>query len=226
MKTVSIFILVYFPFFLCSQGDSSVDFIVGIDYSFRYELAPHSSAIEIFSFGSNSFGSSTFGGRANGKGLMGWRLGLNYNKRVGLDLLVKSGARLSSAGFTIDPYYGWGAEIDAESHRFLFLEIPLVVRYEMNHSKITPYFEGGFATNFLLDSKTETMIATRPYDEDIGIVNFVLLLAAGYNQSIHENYELFYQGNFRYHLTGIKIEEDISHHLYSFGLELGLRKLF
>lgn len=225
------------PFWGWSQFNRSIDVMGSLDYGYRTISTDAEEAI-----------TKLIVDKRNEKELpkLNWRIGVNFNQRLSNKFVLKTGLHLANDGYTTkkkDLIYG--SEFDEfgnytpdpslprKSHfvyNYWFAEIPLVGRFELNQKKFAPFVEAGILPSVYLTSRVRTVVddesSTNFIDEtDIGYNRLHLSgnVAIGVNYSPNENIQLFGQPSLRYHFTSL-VDAPIKEHLYSFGLELGLRK--
>lgn len=224
------------PFLIVAQSNSSVDFIGSVDYTYRYFKADENFDDSI---------------RKKEKGNLNWRLGFNYNQRLSERLFLKTGLRLMSLGYHREYNFGelrWGTQHDGEgnfdpnispdesfpntkvSTNYVFLEVPLVLRYEFTTKKITPYIEAGFGSAYVLQIRNTTSQegerksnTTSEFGENFNRFQLEGIISFGVNYNLNANWQLFTQPTFRYHLTELT-DFYYKEHLWSAGLELGVRR--
>ena len=218
-----------------SQFQSSIDFIGSIDYSYR-ALSTSTTILGI---------NNTFENRERTEtGKLNWRVGFNYNKKIAERLYLKSGVRLASVGFKGEKKdIRWASQHDGMGGfipdptvaseiqfipDFLFLELPLVGRFEFANKKITPFVELGFSPTIYLKTRTEIitdlseeLISSK--EDSFNNLHLVGSLSAGINYNLTEQLQLFGQPIFRYHFTKSE-NTPIEERLFSVGLEMGIRK--
>ena len=240
MRAIIIAILITWanPYLAFSQFNSSIDLIIGMDYSYR-NLNTSSNEGIVISILEKRDSAET--GKLNG------RLGFNFNKRLTNKLHLKTGIRLASIGYKGEKKTGlkWGSEHDGMGgwtpdpnlpHEiqfiddYWFIEIPIAGRYEFGERKLIPYIELGASPSFFLKTRTKTITdistETRFHSEEplpfnkfhlVGNVSF------GANYLISENMQVFGQPIFRYHLTKL-VDAPIKEYLYDYGIEIGIRR--
>ena len=238
MKTLYIqLLLVIIPSLTFGQMNSSIDFIFGIESSFR--TLKNTSDDDIVQ--------SIIKGR-NERELnnINWRFGFNYNKRLSPKFVLKTGIRLASVGYKdakkID--LRWPSEIGPNGYMFdpslphslqlsrdyWFIEIPVAARFEFSNKKFSPFIELGVSPSVYLTTRTKTVtdIGTdvtyqKGGTADYNNMHLVGFTSFGVNYSLNEKFQLFGQGIYRYHFTKL-VDAPISEHLYNYGLEVGVRR--
>jgi hypothetical protein len=107
-------------------------------------------------------------------GKIAYRYGLNFNQRIKSNLYFKTGFRYAKVGYQSEVKelrFGNDIQIaiasgdvvveDIPTHEFqeeysyTFIEIPLMVRYELKNHRFTPFFEIGMWPNFYVKSEVE-----------------------------------------------------------------------
>ena len=215
--------------------NSSWDIIAGVDYSNRFLYASSDSGLRDRLPDLNEFN----------QGKINWRLGGNYNKRLSENTYLKTGLRLASVGYVYKTGdIQWGSEHngnggyepdpDLESIRFSydywFMELPIAIRFEKNNNKLSPFLEVGISPSIYLaslltkklDTPKETVLKRENDSAPINNFQLVSTFAFGANYNYTEKLQLFAQPTFRFHLTQL-FRTPIKTHLYSAGLEMGVR---
>lgn len=234
MKTTLIATLVLIiPFLGFSQLNQSIDFIGGMDYSYRSLSASGEDANLMV----------VIGVRDNNEiGNVSWRVGFNYNLGITSKIFLKTGLRFASVGYQkkkmelrlgngqspTEP--GLPTEIQT-AYDHWFTEIPIVARYEINQKKLSPFFELGILPSIFMAGRTRTKTNlgsdSKFWDTDIYQFNrlhIVGFISFGLNYSLNDNYQLFGQPAFRYHFTDL-VDKPIGERLYNFGIEVGVRRV-
>ena len=236
MKTKTFLIFLIFPAFLFSQVKSTIDFVAGFEYSYRSINASNDDLIT----------NIVLEVRDGETGKLNYRFGFNYNQRLSEKFYLKSGIRLASVGYKGEKRTGlrYGSEFDGNGgyqpdpnlphesqfiYDYLFIEIPIIARYEFNKKKISPFIETGISSNVYVTSKTKLITdistSTEFHDEtkfNLNRLHFALNLSFGLNYQIGEKWILFGQPIFRYHFTKLA-DAPINEYLYNYGIELGAR---
>lgn len=234
MKNASLVLfVVLLPLIAASQINSSFDFILGSEKSYRFN-----PTVEYYS--GHDYGARN---RAEVK-KPGWRIGMNYNRPIAVGTSMKLGFRFAHGGFR-SPYLiddelqlaqngigGWfirppRTDSYQKSYNFYFLEIPVAVRYDVNWNYITPFIEAGIAPNFILHSDTRevTNVKTTISEmENLNIVQIAAFISVGFSYEMKSGNAIFFQPIFRYHLTKLQRESEHVDHLFNRGFEIGFRK--
>ena len=236
MKTIHIFLLLLFiPFISFGQINQSIDFIGGLDYSYRNLSGGSDNPLE----------SNLIENLANEEhGKLNWRFGTNYNKRLNKKVFLKTGFRIAREGFkartdisrrlgrkiTDDMIFPEGFHKEIYGYNFWFLEFPIAARFEINKKKLSPFFELGLAPSYYVFSQTRfsTEFGNKSHyfrenNSDFNAFHLLAFASFGYNYSLNENLQLFGQTVFRYHLTSSRAGP-VKERLFTAGLELGVRK--
>ncbi len=220
-------ILLFIPFVSFSQINTSLDILAGIDYSYR-------------NLNNNSILNDGETGKIN------FRFGFNFNKKVSEKFFFKTGLRFAAVGYKgkKNDNLRWGNQqtggvfnpsIPGEFsslqfiYNYLFIEIPIIGRYEFSKKKFTPFAELGLAPSLYLTTRTKqiTNIDSKVFsasDPSFNKVHFVGVISFGGNYTINQGLQLFAQPTFRYHLTRLINDVPIKENLWTVGLELGFRK--
>lgn len=235
-RLVSLFV-VMFPIFAFCQTAPSIDFITGIEYSYRFLKSTEPNVINI---------PDIVEIRKDETGKLNWRAGFNYNQPLANNLYLKTGLRLASIGYKGENNTDiqWPSENsggtwvpDPSLPRevqliwdYLFLEVPIAARWEMGAKKLTPFIELGVAPTLLLTTRTttktdlgrETQFGSNE-SSNFNRVHLTSIAAFGFNYAINDHLQLFGQPTMRYHITNLS-KSSIQEHLFNYGIELGLRK--
>lgn len=219
-----------------TQMNSSWDIIAGLDYSHSFLFANKSSGL-----------------RRNIKvlndvrqGKINWRLGGNYNMRIGSNAFFKTGLRFASVGYVYaNDNLTWGSEHNGMgghtpdpnlphsarfSYDYWFIEIPVAFRFERANNKFSTFIEIGLSPSAYLITKVSTKLDNEEKIEyrhgeqfhQINLIHLVSTFAFGANYNYSEKVQLFAQPTLRFHLTPI-IDSPIKAFLYNTGLEMGVR---
>jgi len=242
MKTTHFFfLLLLIPFLSFGQKNQSIDFVGGFDYTYR--TLDTDSQEEIFvNLVEDRNGDEA--ARAN------WRVGVNYNKKLTKSIFLKTGLRLASKGYKGETQGGlrWGSQhdgmggfdpdADPESGfeevqintNYWFLSIPIAARFEFNEKKWSPFVEVGLVPSIYLVTRNQQIAeeesSTMSFNEipaGLNRIHFVGFASFGLNYTLNEKLQLFGQPSFRYHITTLA-DAPLDEHLYSVGIELGVRK--
>lgn len=206
------------------QTSSSIGIMGSLDYTYRY--------IDTKLYSKES-------------GKLNYRLGINYDRKISNRCWIEVGVRYASVGYKIDEKnIKWGSEYDTLKgmwipnpdlpHKltsyidYLFIEIPVCLRYQLSKSKWNPYFIAGISPDFYINTKVKnvTELYTTNNTEKTYFfkkLNFSAIVGFGFDYAITQNCEVFGQPSFRYYFTNIQ-NQPIEEYLYSFGIELGVRK--
>lgn len=232
-----------FPLLICllptisfAQFQSSIDFIGSVAYSYRNLTTTSTTPIVVEILKKRE---DTEVGKLN------WRVGFNYNQQLFKRIHLKSGIRLASVGFKGENRTGlmWASEHDGMGgfipnpnliHEmqhipdFWFLELPIVGRFEFTDKQLTPFVELGISPTIYLTTRNqfitdinETINFQRA--NDFNQLQLVGSASFGLNYTLNEQLQLFGQPIFRYHLTKSR-DRPIEERLFSYGLEMGIRK--
>ena len=220
------------------QANSSFDFVIGVDRSFR-TVSSTEESLEA---------TAVLEARAQEEAKQNWRIGANYRKEISDHVYLKLGARLTSVGYLVtdnsdliwgiqhDGMGGFDPTIPSEEADFgniyndyWFVELPITVGYIKSVNKFSFYAEAGLSPNIYLTTLTKVEVGDEVTKDFQGTPNIrrgqlsgVVALGALYN--LNEQLSVFVQPSYRYHLTNIANEGFINEHLYSYGVEFGLRK--
>lgn len=204
------------------QIKSSVDVLGGINVSFRI-IDDNGSAVEMVR-------NETETPKSN------YHLGFNFNLRIASKLNLKTGLRLASLGYKTQERvltFSTGEMTRIQFfYDYLFLEIPVTLRYEFsNDNTLKPFVEMGisptyYATNRVVkiqDEEEETTYERNPSNTGFKTFHLTGNVAVGLNYYLSEETCLFFQFNYKHHLTNL-VNTDFKEHLWSYGGELGIRR--
>jgi len=200
MKTSLVLsLLILLPFLVVSQINSSIDFIAGLDYSYRNLSTSSDDAIVLGILENRDEKES---GKTN------WRFGLNYNRKLTNNIFFKTGLRLASVGFEGE-----------KKTELRLIHKKLIPFFELGVSpsiylttRVTSKTDIGDSTAFNKNNQT-----------DFNQFHLVGYISMGLNYNLNENIQFFGQPIFRYHLTEL-VDAPIEEHFYVAGIEVGLRK--
>lgn len=234
--TVTLILII--PIFGFSQINQAIDFISGIEYSYR-NLTTSSEEEIVVEIMENRDDKES--GRFN------WRFGFNYNLRLSNKIFLKTGLRLASVGYKGKKKTGlrWGSEHDGMGgwipdpnlpheiqlvYDYWFTEIPIAGRFEINQKKLTPFFELGISPSIYMTTriKSITDIGADSEFQNGDVQNFnkfhvVGFISFGLNYALNDKFQIFGQPTFRYHITKL-VDAPINEHLFNYGVEIGIRK--
>lgn len=175
------------------------------------------------------------------------RIGFNFNQKLSENYFLKTGIRIARLGYSIKvptEDLRWPSQINNPNdpgedigdakfyYNYLFIEVPVTIRFEGKKKRFTPYIEAGFSPMWLLqyssvtvkDSVTNVSFC-QPYNADFNNFQVAAILSFGFNYQYNETIQLFGQPTLRYHFTKL-VEAPVSEFLYSAGLEFGFRWLW
>jgi Outer membrane protein beta-barrel domain len=224
-KSVLLIVISLAPFILMAQIKSSISGVIGVDYSYRVLKNP------------------LYSGET---GRLNYRIGLNYNHKIAEKMWLESGLRFSSIGYNghKETNAKWGSEFNTTTgiwtpdptlphqiqfiYDYLFLEIPIGIRYELKSNKIKTYFAAGLSPNVYLKTRTQTITefgSKATLGDRIGIqkMTFSANIGFGFEYVLNDHFQVYSQPSFRYHFTPLGTGP-IKEYLYNFGLELGIRR--
>lgn len=241
MGKVISFLILSFPFLAFGQTNSSVDFVTGMEYSYR-GLSTSSKDEIVIGIMENRNDKET--------GKLNWRAGFNYNRRLSNRFHLKTGIRLASVGYEGEKKTGlrYASEFVTPElwvpdpslphevqfiYDYWFVEIPLVGRFECTNKKIAPFLELGIApavyvttrTKIVTDLGTDVSFNNGVDAFDFYRFHLVGIFSIGVSFSVSERMQLFGQPTLRYHLTQL-VDAPIEEHLFNYGIEIGARRKF
>ncbi len=234
MKRLPIFTTLFFlPLLIFSQMNTSLDFVGGVDIGYRnLRTSGAPSVVTIRNITELS--------------KVNFRVGFNFNKKIANKIYFKTGLRFANVGYkNKEEELRFGDQVLEELinpgtvnfssrqlfYNYLFLEIPIVARYEFSQKRFKPYVELGVAPSLFLKSRNKLVIDDKSQilDEnddlyDYNKVHFVSVISIGGSYAINESLQIFAQPTFRYHLTKLIKDVPVKENLWNCGLEIGLRK--
>ena len=240
MKANLVFLFICFS--VCSsfgQLNNSFDIIVGVDRTFR-----NANIDEDSEFFEAAILDPTQLSLEQEEAKFNWRIGANYNKSLTESNCLKLGLRFSSLGYKngerSDLRFGsqhdgeGGFDSDAPSELsfttdYLFIELPVSFGIMKAINKFSFYGEAGLSPNIYLtsrnkqtiDNDSSTNLQGNPSVRSLHLSGFA---AFGATYQLSESFSIFGQPSFRYHLTNLAKEGFVKEHLYSYGIEFGVRK--
>jgi len=221
MKIIVTIFLFFISFNLFAQNTSTADIHIGLNQSYRFI---------------DDGGSETENVRNDLEiPKLNFHIGVNFNRLITSQLYVKSGLRFVSMGYKTekrDLIFPTGDFTTIQFvYNYLFLEIPLGLRYEfVENTVFIPYIEAGFAptiyaTNTVarVQDGDERIYERIPSMRDFSTFHLSANVAAGVNYNTSTETTLFFQLNYKRHLTNL-IEGDFKERLTAYGIEFGLRR--
>ncbi len=239
--------ILFICFTICSSFGQVINFfdiVVGVDRTFRNINVDEDSEL----FEPDALDPLLIV-REREEAKFNWRIGANYSKGLTENNYLKFGLRLSSVGYKVtnsndlrwgsqhDGMGGFDPNLDPDapselSHYVdnLFIELPVSFGIAKSVNKISFYGELGLSPNIYLtsrikqttDNDSSASLQSNPSTRSLHLSG---LLSAGVAYQINEGFSIFGQPSFRYHLTSLGKESFINEHLYSYGIEFGIRKL-
>ncbi len=232
-----IVLILLIPTFGFSQMNQSIDFVSGIELSYR-QLTTRSN---------DQIVGAILESREQEEVMkLNWRIGFNFNRRLTSNLVLRTGLRLASVGYKGEKRTGlkWPSEHDGNGgwvadpnlpresqliYDYWFVEMPIVGRFEMTKKKLSPFIELGILPSYYMITRTtqKTDIGTDSQFENGDVhnfnrVHFVGFLSFGMNYSLNDNLQFFGQPAFRYHFTKLA-DAPIAEYLFNCGIEFGIR---
>ena len=166
MKTTLTTFFLFIAFLSFGQSNNSLDFVVGIDQTYRNYFATESSDLANLLL-------------ANAEGeepKLNWRLGVNYRKALSENSYLKLGVRLSSLGYQqtvdglifgsqLDPLEGsldtiTGGNLPSSATLKLdywFAELPVSFGWIQSNEKFSIFAEAGLSPNILITTRSKTI---------------------------------------------------------------------
>ena len=112
------------------------------------------------------------------------------------------------------------------SESLQFINIPLTVRYQFGHNKLSYFVEGGAAISFVKGDKVKITIddAYIENNERDGLrnINYSLLFGAGVQYNFYKGLSMFLKPSFRYSITPVNQDNPMYSYPYYFGIEVGV----
>lgn len=236
MKTIlTTFLFVLLSISLFGQLRSSIDFVIGVDHSFRTLSVTDGSEFSMFAVES----------RADDKRRVNWSIGINYRRPLSEKIYLKLGAKLTTIGFItgLQSDLRWPSEYNSQGvwtpdpslprevffkNDLWFLGAPFAVGFEHAKKRISFFYELGLTPNFIVAERSVQVTNLGTSSEirrTLGQIKpqLVATTAFGLVYKMKENISIYIQPTFRYHLTKL-VDGLINEHRYSYGVELGFRK--
>jgi hypothetical protein len=215
-----------FPIFLSGQTKASIGGMIGVDYTYR--------VIKSFPI----FDAET--------PKIGYRIGGNYHRKLTGKVWLESGLRLAFQGYNGPKLKNrtWGSEFNPTTgvytrdpslphevqniYDYLFLEIPIGIRYELAEKKLKKYIAFSLSPNVYLTTKVKTitdLFTKEDFQQTYGVnkVTVSANIGFGFEYSINDRFQAFAQPSFRFHFTKFG-NGLVGEYLYNGGVELGFRK--
>jgi hypothetical protein len=158
------------------------------------------------------------------------KTGLRYYRTGYKSFSINDEVMEGPHGIIIDPLT---PETTISTYDYIFLEIPMILRFESKKGKLEPFLEVGFTNNVYMKSSytTKTFLYTTSTDidapntfEDFYRIQTALVVSLGFNYVWNEQFKLFCQTTYKYHLQRIS-KNPLSYRFYTFGMEFGIRRL-
>ncbi len=220
-----------------SQGNSSLDVSAGAGFAFR----------SLSYSGDEQTMKNIFQDRQDRERLgSAWHAGFHYNHQLGGQFFLRTGLRLTRIGY-VNAWITdlrWGHQHDGNggftndpslvrdlktTTSYSYVELPIAGRYEFGSGRWSPFVEVGLspalyhATYTIRTIDTPQPRLSRSREESIRDLQLIGSLSAGCAYRLSPNWQVFGQPTFRYHLTPLA-EGPIQERLFSYGLELGIRR--
>lgn len=237
--TLIFFFLVFLSANCVAQKNSSIDLILSVDYSFR-------SIDE-----DGGIGALIAEVREKENGIISWRGGFNFNRSLSERFILKTGLRFASLGYASESndtlrfgnqHDGNGGFVDPDptnssfvqiKDNYYFLEVPVMLRWEhQKRKRWNTFLEGGLSAMYYLTTRTmidfgeERSVDHNRFTQDnFNDLQIAANVAFGVNYTPNENWQIFGQPIFRYHLSKMFRETFINENLWSAGVEIGFRKI-
>lgn len=173
-----------------------------------------------------------------------FRIGFNYNYALGQRLFLKSGLRLINPGYRSrnllsvsaaerEQFPDFPSSSTQEfNYNYLFLEVPLAMRYVYSRSWCKSYLEAGISGYYYLGTRIhdpETAGSTSStnfhFQEQITSFSWMANLAIGAEFWVQNQIPVFIQLTGRYQLNNL-VNEGIKERFVGLGIETGVRWLF
>ena len=173
-----------------------------------------------------------------------FRLGFNYNYALSQRSFIKTGLRFTNPGYRtqsiatigVEDLGVWGEPIYLADEEFqfsyIFIEVPLHLRYVYSKSWCKSYVEGGISGNYYLqtrinppDSKNDIPEEWLQFNENINRFSWMANLSIGAEFCVVDCIPFFIQMTGRYQLNTIE-NNDFKERFVGLGIETGVRFLF
>lgn len=227
-------VVLLFPCFLWAQPKASIDVMGSLDIGYR-RLSE-----KVADFGGIEVRNETEIPGVN------WRAGLHYNRSLKAQAHLRLGLNVASLGYkTRSQNILWPSENDGMGgfiddptlpntiqtiSNFLFLSIPVALRFEGKSSTFNPYVEVGIAPSFYLQTRTVQLLDEERasfvrFDELTSPTQLAYIASIGANYQLAEKFQLFSQLEGRYHTQLFRDNPFVRENLYGVGLSIGIRRL-
>ncbi len=220
MKQLMISMILLLCIDVTAQLDSSIDILVGGGGTYR-QLRGESNNVDIRD------------DLEEGKG--NFFIGFNYNKKIKNRVHFKTGARYINLGYqTRDQFLdfpGFPSTVIQFTYDYQFIEVPLSLRIVSSEIQdVNRFFEFGVAPMYLFGSKKVEIqdgvdnISTRQPLDGFNTLHLALHVGVGLEAYVSDETAIFVQFQFRYDFTNLVQSENLTENLYSYGIEVGVRR--
>jgi hypothetical protein len=189
--------------------------------------------------------------RYNEVSTVNWSAGAYYNRQIAPRLYLKTGLQIASIGhrsrqWGLDFSQGdanttWLIGMENRDLRsltwvryatdYIYLGLPVLLRYELLDRKLTPYVEGGVVTSLYIGSRyrqttnLNTVVVKNPYSSKyIREWQAVGQLSIGLKYRPSDSIELYLQPTLRYHFTYTWPPAELQERMKGVGVQIGLRR--
>ncbi len=112
-----------------------------------------------------------------------------------------------------------------------FINVPLMVRFQLTKKKITWYANGGFSANFIVQEKAKINMNNSEmtiinHSNSLKKMNYGFLFGAGVQYNMYEDFGIFIEPVFRGSLTSITRNYVVNSYPYSLGINVGFSLQF
>jgi len=214
---------------------NTIDFVFGLDYGFR-AIKGDERAPQVATLLDNRRGQEI--------PKLNYRIGFNYTFYLSETLMLKSGLRFTNPGFrtglisTYDPTVDinefpkqWDRNGNRYQFNYLFVEIPMMLRYVYSKNWCKSYVEFGLSSNIYMKSLIleriieEEAVNKSFVTEDINRFNVLVNFAIGAEMQLDRNFVSFVQLMTRYQLTNLR-KSQLKEYIGGLGIESGVRFAF
>lgn len=233
MKNYFLILIIFSTSTLFAQHKLSVAPIFSTDYSFRTLSSDANNQPMIDSRNSNEIPK------------IGFRVGTDFHYKISKKISIKTGMRFASAGYQNKKIedINWASEYNAltgittndpslphelqHKYKYYFIEIPLAIRYNIGHKKLSYYIEAGLSAMLYTNNRIKqvTDIDVKYDKERVANFNHFSLstsVSIGLQYQLNKKIVPFIQPIFRYGITPIN-DNPIKMNLHSLGCEFGFR---
>ena len=107
-----------------------------------------------------------------------------------------------------------------------FINVPLMVRFQLTKKKFIYYFNGGFSMNFIVQEKMKINMSNSEmtiinHINGLKKMNYGVLIGAGVQYNLYNDFGVYIEPMFRGSLTSITHNTNVNSYPFTLGLNLG-----